>query len=131
MAAEAIPPPQPARRKLMAITTIGNSGNPVPLPAAPQGAPAPEARVSAAVPEPPRQQQSEQVQKAVESLKQLVETVAPNSLAFSIDDSTGKTIVSITDTETGEMIRQIPSEEMLEIARSLDKVQGILLRQKA
>ena len=115
----------------MAITTIGNSGNSVPLPAAPQGAPAPEAKLSVAVPEPPRQQQAEQVQKAVESLKQLVETVAPNSLAFTIDDSTGKTIVSITDAETGEMIRQIPSEEMLEIARSFDKVQGMLLRQKA
>ena len=41
------------------------------------------------------------------------------------------TIVRITDGETGEMIRQIPSEEMLEIARSLDKMQGLLLRQEA
>lgn len=116
----------------MAITTIGNSGNSVPLPAAPQGAPAPEARVSVAVPEPPRQQPpSEQLQNAVESLKQIIELRAPNSLAFSIDDSTGKTIVRISDAQTGEMIRQIPSEEMLDIARSLDKMQGMLLRQEA
>lgn len=120
----------------MAIT-IGNTGtqNAVPLPAAPQGAPQPPAvRGSAVVPEPtPPQQQPEpeQVQKAVESMKQLIEAKAPNSLAFSIDDSTGKTIVKITDAETGEMIRQIPSEEMLEIARSLDKMQGMLLRQEA
>jgi len=115
--------------------TIGNNGAPgtATLPAAPQGAAQPAVKVSAAVPEPaPRQQpQPEQVQKAVESLKQLVEAKAPNSLAFSIDDSTGKTIVTITDAETGEKIRQIPSEELMEIARSLDMMQGMLLQQKA
>lgn len=116
--------------------TIGNTGTPstAPLPAAPQGASQPPAvKVSAAVPEPAPQQQPEpaQVQKAMESLKQLVEAKAPNSLAFSIDESTGKTIVRITDAATGEMIRQIPSEEMLKIARSLDKMQGTLLQQQA
>ncbi|MEW6513314.1 MAG: flagellar protein FlaG [Pseudomonadota bacterium] len=117
--------------------TIGNNGAPgtATLPAAPVlqgGAPQPAAKVSVAVPEPAPQQQPqpEQVQKAVESLKQLVEAKAPNSLAFSIDDSTGKTIVRITDAETGDMIRQIPSEEMLEIARSLDRMQGMLLQEK-
>lgn len=118
--------------------TIGNTGaqGTVSLPAAPSqqgGAPQPTAKVSVAVPEPAPQQQPqpEQVQKAMEALKQLIETKAPNSLAFSIDDSTGKTIVRITDAETGEMIRQIPSEEMLEIARSLDRMQGALLQQQA
>ncbi len=72
-----------------------------------------------------------QVQKAMESLKQLIEARAPNSLSFSIDNSTGKTIVRITDAQTGEMIRQIPSEEMLEIARSVDRMQGMLLQQQA
>jgi len=117
------------------VFTIGNNGAPgtATLPAAPVlqgGAPQPAAKVSAAVPEPAPQQQPqpEQVQKAVESLKQLIETKAPNSLAFSIDESTGKTFVRITDAETGEMIRQIPSEEMLDIARSLDKMQGMLVR---
>ena len=121
----------------MAIN-IGNTGTPsaAPLPAAPQSqgsAPQPAAKVQVALPELVQQQQPEpaQVQKAVETLKQLIETKAPNSLAFSIDDSTGKTIVRITDAQTGEMIRQIPSEEMLEIARSLDKMQGMLLRQEA
>ena len=116
--------------------TIGNNGAPgtATLPAASVlqgGAPQPAAKVSVAVPESPQQQpQPEQVQKAVETLKQLVEAKAPNSLAFSIDDSTGKTIVRITDAETGDMIRQIPSEEMLEIARSLDRMQGMLLQEK-
>lgn len=113
--------------------TIGNNGAPgaAKLPAAPQEAPRqPAARAPAAVPEPALQQQPQpaQVRQAVESLKQLVEAKAPNSLAFSIDDSTGKTIVQITDVETGDLIRQIPSEVMLEIARSLGKTPGILLQ---
>jgi flagellar protein FlaG len=135
LAAEIIPPPNQARRTLMAIT-IGNNGTPsaATLPATPQGAPQPAVRAPVVVPEPvPQQQpQPEQLQKAVESMKKMVDIQAPNTLAFSIDDSTGKTIVRITDAKTGEMIRQIPSEEMLEIARSLDKMQqGMLLRQEA
>lgn len=119
--------------------TIGNTGpqGSATLPAAPApagAASAAAARASAAVPVPepaPQPAPAEQVQKAVEALKQLVEARAPNSLAFSIDDATGKTIVRITDAQTGEMIRQIPSEEMLEIARSLDRMQGMLLQQQA
>ncbi len=115
----------------MAISTIGNSGN-TPLPAAPQGAPVP-ARAPAPVPEPvqPQPTSQAQTQRAVESLRKLIDAAAPNSLSFSIDDSTGKTIVRITDAQTGEMIRQIPSEELLAIARSLDRMQGMLLQQKA
>lgn len=120
----------------MAINTISNSGSQkaAPAPAAPQGAPAPAtAKAPVVVPTPTLQQQSsqEQLKKAVESMRQLIETTAPNSLAFSIDDDTGKTIVRVSDAQTGEMIRQIPSEELLDIARSLDKMQGMLLRQKA
>jgi flagellar protein FlaG len=100
-----------------------------------QGAPREAAKVSAAPPPPaqqrPAQPQAEQVQKAVQSMKQWIETKAPNSLAFSVDDSSGKTIIRITDKETGDTIRQIPSEEMLEIARSLDKFQGMLVQEKA
>lgn len=121
----------------MAINTIGNSStsSAAVLPAAPSiqgGAPQQSAaKVPAAAPEPvPQQPQPEQVQKAIESVKQMIEARAPNSLSFSIDDATGKTIVRITDAETGEMIRQIPSEEMLEISRSLDKLQGMLLREE-
>jgi flagellar protein FlaG len=120
----------------MALNTISNTGTPAPRPAAPilqGGAPTTEAvKASVVVPEPPKQQppSQEQVQKAVESMKQMIESTKPNSLQFSIDDSTGKTIVRVSDAQTGEMIRQIPSEELLEIARSLDKMQGMLLQQK-
>lgn len=117
----------------MATNTISNSGTSAPPPTAPQGASTTTGKVSVVVPEPPEQQvpSKEQVKRTVESMKQMAETTAPNSLQFSIDDDTGKTIVRVSDAQTGEMIRQIPSEELLDIARSLDKMQGMLLRQKA
>jgi flagellar protein FlaG len=61
--------------------------------------------------------------------KSMSETASSN-LQFSIDDDTGDTIVRVTDHKTGELISQIPSKEMLELAKSLDRMQGMLLRQQ-
>jgi flagellar protein FlaG len=40
-------------------------------------------------------------------------------------------VVKITDRATGELVRQIPMEEMLALAKSLDRLQGLLLQTKA
>ena len=45
-------------------------------------------------------------------------------LRFSIDDSSGRTIVRVVDTETNEVIRQIPSEEMLTLIRHFNETAG-------
>lgn len=56
---------------------------------------------------------------------------------FSVDDSTGRVVVRVVDSVTEEVIRQIPSEEMLAISRhfleSLDSEQtkGFLIELKA
>lgn len=49
------------------------------------------------------------------------------SLQFSIDERSGRTIVRVIDRATREVIRQIPSEEILALADRMDKVQGLLL----
>lgn len=74
---------------------------------------------------------SEQIQQAVSSVKQSIELKSPGVLAFSVDETSGKSVVKITDAKTGETIRQIPSQEFLELARSMDKMKGILLRNEA
>jgi len=43
----------------------------------------------------------------------------------------GKTVVKVIDGETNEVIRQMPSAETLAIARAIDRMQGLLLHQKA
>lgn len=73
---------------------------------------------------------SDQIQKAVDQIEKFTQTLARN-LTFSIDEDTGKTIVKVTDTQTKEVIRQIPSEEVISIARALGKIQGSLFNDEA
>ncbi len=40
-------------------------------------------------------------------------------LSFSVDDSLGKQVISVLDIDTGDLIRQIPNEEALELAIKL------------
>lgn len=73
---------------------------------------------------------SKDVQDAVQSMNDFVGTIN-NSLKFSVDDETGKTIVKVMDIETKEVIKQIPSEEMIAIAKAVDQLKGLLVQQKA
>jgi flagellar protein FlaG len=52
------------------------------------------------------------------------------SLQFSLDKDSGKTVVKVMDTETNEVIRQIPTEEVLALSQAVDKFKGLLLRQE-
>jgi len=71
-----------------------------------------------------------QIRQALEEANRKVQSLG-GSLEFSIDQQTGKTLVRIIDKSTNELIRQIPSAEMLVIARSLDKLQGLLIKLRA
>lgn len=53
------------------------------------------------------------------------------AIEFSVDEDSNRTIVKIVDTKTQTVLRQIPSKEALEIAKDLDKLQGLLVRDKA
>lgn len=68
--------------------------------------------------------------QAVAEVQKVLEPVAQN-LLFSIDEDTGRTLVKVVDSTTDEVIRQIPSEELLAISKALDRLQGLLIQQKA
>jgi flagellar protein FlaG len=72
----------------------------------------------------------QELDKAVKSVNDFVSTVN-NTLNFSIDEDTGTTVVKVIDNTTKEVIKQIPSEEMLVIAKALDNLKGLLVQQKA
>jgi flagellar protein FlaG len=74
--------------------------------------------------------QKEDVKKAVDDIQKFVST-KNQDLLFSIDEDLGKTVVKVVDRSTKEIIRQYPSEEMLQIAKALDKLQGLLVKQQA
>jgi flagellar protein FlaG len=48
-------------------------------------------------------------------------------LEFRVDDETGTTVVTVRDKATGDVIRQIPSEDVLRLARQLEAGTGSLL----
>ncbi len=126
----------------MDISSLGAAGSPV----AQQNPPAPQAQGAAGPPaaQPATQttqassaQQmpsAEQVQQAVKTVQQMVQSQASN-LQFSVDQATGRTIVTVVDTSTNQVIRQIPSMEMIAIAHAIDQMQakgqGLMMTQKA
>lgn len=82
------------------------------------------------LPTPPPEPNTEQIERAVEEIRRVVAPVAQD-LQFSVDAETGRTLVRVLDGTTKEVIRQIPSEEVLAIARALGRMQGVLLKEKA
>jgi len=74
--------------------------------------------------------QRRQVEEALHHVRNFVEPFNRN-IEFSLDDDTGKVVVKVIDVTTKEVLKQIPSEEMLAIAKALDRLQGLLVRSKA
>ncbi len=72
----------------------------------------------------------DELDHALEAVRKVVEPVARN-LQFTVDEDTGRTVVKVIDSSTQEVIRQIPSKEILSIAKALDKLQGLLIKQEA
>ena len=62
----------------------------------------------------------EEVEKAVQTLDAAVEKYAP-SMTIGFDGELNKMIVRVTDAETNEVIRELPPEELLDIARFLER----------
>lgn len=104
--------PQPELRGSTA-TRKPETQQPQPLPAQQRPAPTPQ-----------------QLQQALQTINRKL--ASSTSLEFSFDKSTKQTVVKITDMESGEVIKQIPSETALAIAELIGEFQkGLLLRQEA
>lgn len=67
-------------------------------------------------------------ERVVEAIKRIQEFVdeTQRGLQFSIDEDTGRTVVKVIARHSGEVIRQLPSEEALELAKRLQDAGGIL-----
>lgn len=72
-----------------------------------------EQQATASVPSGPGE-----IGEAVESLNQYAQSVQ-RQLEFTVDEESGKTIIKVIDAETGETIRDIPPEEVLNMQKQL------------
>ena len=97
-----------------------------------QNAPTPpvQAAAQAAKPAAPDAPAPGELSQAVKHINQAIKSMAPG-IEFSIDEDVHTTVVKVVDVTTREVLRQMPSTETLEIARTIDKLQGLLIRQQA
>lgn len=63
-------------------------------------------------------------------MEKFVQSVKRN-LEFSIDESSGTVVVKVIASDTGEVVRQLPSEEALKLADSLSSAGSVLFKGKA
>ena len=67
------------------------------------------------------------------AVKKLNDLVAPalQTVQFSIDAQSERLVVKVVDTASKQVLRQIPNEEVLAMSKTLDKLQGLMIRQTA
>lgn len=67
------------------------------------------------------------------AVKKINEFVLPSvqAVEFSVDQESDRMVVKVVDTETKATLRQIPNEDALAISKTLDKLQGLIIRQTA
>jgi flagellar protein FlaG len=106
--------PAPSVQTTAASASRGGvpAGNPPP--AAGQDLPPPEPLLSAAA-----------VERAVQHLTDLMSD-AQRSLRFQVDELSGRTVITVLDAETNEVVRQIPPPELLAVMRHLERIGALL-----
>ncbi|MET3130589.1 flagellar protein FlaG [Oxalobacteraceae bacterium GrIS 1.11] len=121
----------------MSIDSIGTAAPPRPserdsTPAPVNGAPPAAPVLSRAAVKPTAPVPTlDQVTRAVSDLNKSAQANQRN-IEFSVDKDSKRTLVKVVDQKTGEVLRQMPSAEALEIAKSLDEhAKGLLIKQTA
>lgn len=96
-------------------------------PAIPKASPSSSTDVNSITPlQPPKRAELEQ---AVTDIRDFVQSTQRN-LDFSIDDSTGIVVVKVIATDSGDVIRQLPTEAALKLAQSLSDASSVLFDAK-
>lgn len=68
----------------------------------------------------------DELKEAVTRLNDYVQSVQ-RDLQFDLDDSSGKTVITVLDRQTQEVVRQIPDEVALKLARNLQTEEPVSL----
>lgn len=86
--------------------------------------------IQARLPEQQDQQNKQQISSAIKEINNFFQ-MTQRSLAFNIDEDSGHMVMQIRDTETNELIRQIPGEDVLKLVKRLDDLSGVLFKAQA
>ena len=67
----------------------------------------------------------QKIEEAIASLNEQLERSQTN-LGFQIDDQTDIVMISVTNKETGKLIRQIPAEAFVQLSQNIESLKGVL-----
>lgn len=73
----------------------------------------------------------QELDAAVDKLNNFVSNSAQRNLSFTVDKDTKEMVVTVRDTETQEVIRQMPTKEALAVAKQIESMLGLILNDKA
>lgn len=122
----------------MLVSSVNAGGYAAAASAQPQAAPAPPASIpapqsanasgqaAASAPQPTAQQ----LKTAVDQANKAAQNVT-SDVEFSVDNTTGIRIVKVVNTQTQQVIRQMPAQEIIDMAQSFEKSTGLIIQQKA
>ena len=72
-----------------------------------------------------------ELQDAVQKLNDFTSNNTQRDLTFAIDEDTKEMVVTVRDSRTQEVIRQMPTEEALAVAKQIESMLGLILNDKA
>jgi flagellar protein FlaG len=75
---------------------------------------------------PPAQPLIDAMKAAAEQIESYLKATG-RELRFSIDEATGETVVTVRDSVSGDVIRQIPNAEALRLAQALGNQRNVLI----
>jgi flagellar protein FlaG len=113
------------RAALTRTLTPDSRSRPVSGAGTPSGNAAAPSGESLPVSSPPQPEPAVAVAKAVERLNELMAS-HQRSLRFEIDAASGRTVITVINDATNEVVRQIPAPELLKIAHDLDDLGSLI-----
>lgn len=78
----------------------------------------------------PAELDAAELRTAVSDIQNFVQSVR-RDINFQVDDESGRVVVNVTESGSGNVIRQIPSEEALRLAENLSEIRSLLFEAEA
>lgn len=79
---------------------------------------------------PPPEAASLKIERVIEQIEALARSTQ-RGIRFAVDEGSGRTVITVINADTNEIVRQIPEEEVLAIARALRAQNGTLVAEQA
>lgn len=111
------------------LSNLTSSSTPSNAPASVDSSPSSQVSASSQIQTPPPASAASSDQNADDIVSNL--QALAGSVEFSVDKVAGKEVITIRDPKSGDVIRQLPSEEALKVARQLATGQGGLINHSA